>query len=270
MRLLALFLTAALMACVGPRHAYACTDNFCLGGGVEVKSNFAVSATYREKAMPGVRVQIRVISEKNAEVWFSGTTDGHGLVHINNLPAGEYRVSTDFLGVSAGDRCFQVLTKPRKPKSKLNFEWGDSAISTQAVAGTLTIYKPGSGSFMERLKHQTREPGAGIPMELTSIRTMEKYQFTSGSDGSFSFPSLPEDTYVLHIGNSTSVPRDGIDESFDVNRSVLAERPALPYLRCSTERLSGPLFFDSEPYSLNATATPSRSGMMVVYQSGEA
>lgn len=230
MKRMLLLLTAASSIFLMPQLASACTDSMCLAGGIEVQTTFVVSVTYNESPLAGVSVQIRSNAQENPKVWFSGKTDKSGLVAVENLRPGEYWISTEFLGVSAGQHCFQVRSRAKKPKSRLDFEWGEWAISTRAVAGSLTVYRPGSGTnLMQRLIHQTRESGAAISMSLIDIENNETYQATTSSDGSFAFPGIPEGTYVLHIGDSGTAQQNALDESYEVielsssgNRSYLA------------------------------------------------
>lgn len=197
--------------------AFGCTEAACLGGGVEVQSNFVVAITYRDRALAGVKVEVTSGSRQSAKMWSSGRTNGQGLAHITALPAGEYWIATDFLGVSAGEYCFHIPSKPEHAISRLDFDWGEWAIAAKAIAGNLTVYRPGPGANgIQKLLHQTKQTAADIPMTLTNIKTSETYQFTSGSDGSFAFPSALAGTYVLHIGSSESVQQNGIGESYEV------------------------------------------------------
>jgi hypothetical protein len=219
MRLSVLLFAVACMVGVNGSDSYACTESAsaCVGGGIEVKPNFVVSVSYDEKPLTGVVVKIRAATGDDPKTWFAGVTDRVGHVRVSDLPTGEYWISTKLLGISAGEYCFQVRSKAKKPAAKLEFEWGAWAISTQIVAGNLTVYRPNPGVVGgQKFFRQTKKAGAGIPMRLTNIKTDETYQFVSGSDGSFAFPSLPDGTYVLHIGDSEFAEQHGIDESYDV------------------------------------------------------
>jgi hypothetical protein len=124
MKLLVQLLAIACMVGVNSSGSYACTGNACIGGGVQVKPNFIVSVSHDEKPLAGVQVNIRAATGDDPKTWFASVTDGSGYVHADGLPPGEYWISRKFLGISAGEYCFQVRPKGQKPTGKLEFEWG--------------------------------------------------------------------------------------------------------------------------------------------------
>jgi hypothetical protein len=132
-------------------------------------------------------------------------TDTRGAVHVANLPPGHYWINASRLGFDAGDTCFHVNQRPKHPKGSFEFTWGDDAIQTRVVAGSLSATKPGPGkSPIDRIIHSVQAPVASAPMTLTNAFTQQQYTAATSSDGGFVFADVPASVYVLSIGNNRS------------------------------------------------------------------
>lgn len=72
------------------------------------------------------RCPVKVTAD--GEIRFSGLTAADGVVHIANLPPGEYWLDADFLRIDAGSECFHISAHTsRKAGHRANYEWGDLA-----------------------------------------------------------------------------------------------------------------------------------------------
>jgi hypothetical protein len=194
----------ALLSLPIPLHA--CSLVGCLGDGVELRRNFVVRVTHQGKPLAGVSVSIRPFNRMGDSKPLLLTTDSHGAARIANLPAGQYWLDSDLLGISAGGSCFHVAeTSSNKAKKRLNYEWGDLAQSTRQVEGALTESRPGEGGTpFQNLLHRVEAPIPGAKMKLTNPLNGAVYDTVSGADGHFSFGTVPNGTYVFHVESGSA------------------------------------------------------------------
>jgi hypothetical protein len=191
---------------------HACSMAGCLNQGIEMRSSFTVRVSHNGKPLPGVTVTVRAVMDPKTEskdespkLLITAKTDARGELHTVNLPPGNYWINASLLGFDAGDTCFHVNRRPQRPKGSFEFTWGDDAIQTLAVAGSLSATKPGPGkSPIERITHSVRGPVASAPMTLTNALTQQRYTAATSSDGGFVFADVPEGAYVLSIGDNRS------------------------------------------------------------------
>jgi hypothetical protein len=184
-------------AAVAPPSLVACSMAGCPGNGVELRSNFVVRVIHEDKPLPGVSVQI---TRHGVQV-FSGRTEADGAVHISSLPAGDYWLNAELLGISAAYTCFHVNSHAtRKARKKLKFEWGDMPYATRQIAGRLQISELGKeGTLVWRVQHRIDAPIRNASLILRSPINEAVYRTASDSDGDFSFAEIPAGIYVLHI-----------------------------------------------------------------------
>ncbi len=167
-----------------------------------MRGSFAVSVTHAGKPLQGVAVQVTLTGSPNAGV-FSGTTGADGIVKVADLPAGDYWISADLLGINAAYHCFYVGRRPtKKAKSKAEYEWGDSAISTRQVAGNLVGVQPGQGGTpLWNLVHPVEHSIDHALLELRHPTNGTAYKQVTDEQGRFAFEGVPNDTYVLHVSS---------------------------------------------------------------------
>src|SRR5690349_5317953 len=114
LRILVIHAVLALAA-VTPPSLVACSKVGCPGDGAELRSNFVVRIIHEDKPLSGVTV---LITNHGVQV-FSGRTEADGAVHISSLPAGDYWLNAELLGISAAYTCFHVNPHAsRKAKKK--------------------------------------------------------------------------------------------------------------------------------------------------------
>ncbi len=190
------------LAAVTPPSLVACSMAGCLGDGAELRSNFVVRIIHENKPLPGVTV---LITNHGVQV-FSGRTEADGAVHISSLPAGDYWLNAELLGISAAYTCFHVNSHAsRKAKKKLKFKWGDMPYATRQIAGRLQISELGKeGTLVWRVQHRIDAPIRNASLILRSPINETAYRTSSDSDGDFSFADIPAGIYVLHIEGGTT------------------------------------------------------------------
>jgi hypothetical protein len=226
-------------------RVHACSTVACLNNGVEMRNDFIVSVTHDEKPLARVRVEIRANTQDEPRVWFRSLTDESGTVSITNLAPGNYWISTDLLGISAGEQCFHVRERPKHPQVRLAYEWGEMAIGVRQIKGVLTGLQPGTGANrIQNSLHGVRVPLPGIGLRLQNPLTGETYSVTSNDMGAFAFESAPAGTYVLHVEGGTKLG-DSTLESTDllINLSPAAKLDALPLITSNT---CGGIYFELE------------------------
>ena len=127
-------------------------------------------------------------------------------MRISGLPAGDYWLSAELLGVSAAYTCFHVNSHAsRKARKKLKFEWGDMPYATPQIAGRLQISELGKeGTLVWRLQHRLDVPIRNASLILRSPVNEAAYRTASDIDGDFSFGEIPAGIYVVHIEGGTT------------------------------------------------------------------
>jgi hypothetical protein len=89
-----------------------------------MRRTFVVDVTYGGTPLPGVAVKVRGFGgEKNDSELFSSVTARNGRVIVGDLPPGNYWLHAEFLGISAGSRCFPVASSSsRSAKKQIAYE----------------------------------------------------------------------------------------------------------------------------------------------------
>lgn len=184
-----------------PGPTTACSMQGCLGNGIEMRANFSVRVLIDGKPLPGVTVEVTSFGSQNAEVVFLGTTNADGIARVRKLTPGTYWLHTDFLGVSAGERCFHVSAHASwKTKRKITYDWADSVPASRHLAGKLIDSQPGkSGKAVWDLIHRVDVPIKGARLILQDPLSGKITSTVSDDQGRFEFDSVPEGIYVLHI-----------------------------------------------------------------------
>jgi len=198
-----------------PTSSYACSFVSCLNKGVELRPEFVVRVTHGDKPLQGVSVRVSSAAEGNVNNLFSGVTAADGSVRVVSLPPGEYWLNAELLGIVAGTECFHVDPRPtRKGKKKVSYDWGDLAPATRQVAGRLIDSQPGQGEIpIWNQLHRVDTPISEARLRLQDPLTGAVYSTLSDSDGHFSFGSIPNGIYVLHIEGGTAPRGRGFDSS---------------------------------------------------------
>jgi hypothetical protein len=192
---------ALIVISILPATTLSCSMAGCAGDGAEMRQSFKVRVLHDDKPLPGVTVRIARTGEGGDEKFFLGTTDSNGLVHVTNLPSGNYWIFTDLLGISGGTQCFHVAEHSTSNALKsLKYDWGDMAPTTKSVQGTLVNSQPGqTGTPIERLVHRVYVPIPNAKLTLHDAHKGSAIATSTDDKGNFSYPGIPNGTYVLHI-----------------------------------------------------------------------
>jgi hypothetical protein len=183
-----------------PLRSPACSLAGCSGDGEEMGRDFVVLVTHQGRPLPGVSVWVTRFPGDDSKL-FLGATGTDGTTRITHALRGEYWLHTDLLGIGAGGGCFHVSSRPsKKARQIVSYAWGDLAPATNEMAGRLIDPQPGEGATLLRnvLNHVV-EPISGARLKLQNALTAEVYTTISNPDGGFSFGSIPNGTYVLHV-----------------------------------------------------------------------
>jgi hypothetical protein len=188
----------------------ACSLVSCIDRGVEIRGNFVVQVKHDGKPLPGVKIEIK--TNRDA-VEFTGLTGPDGKTTITKLPPGEYWLSVEFLGISAGYHCFHINRQPsKKAKRVMKYEWGDLAPGMRRVAGSIIDSQPGGGGTpLWNLTHRVTVPIAGAVLRLRNAISGQVFARISDEHGGFEFDSIPNGTYVLHESGATGRAYDPTD-----------------------------------------------------------
>lgn len=201
-----LFATGALIALLAfPVSSAACSLISCNDKGLEVRRDFVVKVTHGGKPLPGVNVQVTRHATERGNELFSGKTAADGTVRIANLQPGEFWLSSELLGITAGTECFHVgLAPSRKAKKTVTYEWGDLAPATLQIAGKLVDSEPAHGDNpIWNLVHRVDVPISEAKLKLQNPLTGAAYTSLTDLDGRFSFGPIPNGIYVVHIDGET-------------------------------------------------------------------
>jgi hypothetical protein len=180
--------------------AQACSLASCVDGGTEMDANFVVMVHHDGKPLAGVTVEI-ISYDGDTIHTQSFTTTSDGTARITILPAGEYWLRAELLGISAAYECFHVAQQPSgSAQSRLEYEWGDHAKPTSRVAGKLMDIQPGTGGTpIWNLIHPVSVPISRARLRLQNAITGESFYVSSDPEGKFEFGLVPAGTYVLHV-----------------------------------------------------------------------
>jgi len=189
-----------------------------------MKPNFAVSVRHDGRPLTGVAVEISTDRNNDNTKAFSAVTATDGIVHVSNLPPGDYWISADLLGINAAYQCFHVSNAPsRQAKRALKYEWGDLAPAMRRVAGRLIDSQPSKGgSPIWNIIHRVEIPITSASLILRNPLTVTAYRSSSNESGGFSFDDVPSGTYVLHIEGGSAGERsyDATDLLLKVSRKA--------------------------------------------------
>lgn len=210
--------------------ARACSAAGCLDGGVEMRRDFTVRIRNADKAIEGASVEVIGPQGSNTSKKFTVNTDKNGVARVIRLMPGEYWLNAAYLEIGAAYHCFHVNERPsRKAKRSLSYDWGDAAVVTNRVAGSLQDSQPGGGgSPLWNLTHRVDVPIVGASLKLQNAATKIVVHSTSGANGAFAFEGIANGTYVLHIDAGEVGPDRGYEASHHlINVKSMAKRSSL-------------------------------------------
>jgi hypothetical protein len=196
-----------------PTSSAACSMYGCSPSETELRSNFAVRVSHEDKPLTGVTVKLTRSDGTRVVELISQETDASGSVKISKLPPGDYWLSADLFGISAGMRCFHVAaTSSWKARKQINFEWGDEAPAAREAAGKLVHTQAGHGDTpLWNITHPVHVPIGETRLSLRTPQSGTSYTTTSDKDGQFTFGEIPDGLYVLRIEASATTSDKGIE-----------------------------------------------------------
>ena len=165
-----------------------------------MRSKFSVHVTIEGQPLQGVTVRVTYMEEGKTGDAFLGKTGTQGIALVA-LPAGNYWLETELLGVSAGAECFHVAKNSSwKATRRVTYEWAEMVPATRHLSGRFVDSQPGHGeSALLNMLHRVDVPVPGATIRLQDPLTGKVIDTVSNGDGSFKFDSVPEGIYVLHI-----------------------------------------------------------------------
>lgn len=183
--------------------ALACSAASCADHGVAMARTFVVDVTFDGRPLRGVNVKVTNQADK---VRFSGATETDGTVRVANLPAGDYWIDIEMLGIGAAHHCFHVAKATFEGQNRVTYQWGDSPESSQIMAGRIVDPRPGmGGNVIWNITHPVDDPIAGANLTLHNPVTGETFTTQSDRNGSFGFDGVSQTTYVLHVEGGKDV-----------------------------------------------------------------
>lgn len=222
--------------------ALPCSVIGCIDHGPEFARNFVLRVRHQGKPLGGVRVDI------TGRLNTGQLTGPDGQARFTNLPAGDYWLRTDLLGISAGEQCFHVSdTRNRRAKHAIDYTWGDEPYATRQVSGVILDSQPGTGgNAIWNVTHRVRVPMVNVKLSLTNPVSRQALYDRSRADGSFSFDQVPEGVYVLHIERG-NVGREFSAANLLIRISMRSPREKLVLLRAETGCGGETVEFDDRP-----------------------
>ena len=201
------WLFVLVMGLAIPRPSVGCSVAGCVGNGVEMRRDFAVKVSHDGRPLQGVSVWVTRTTGGETSNVPPLVTASDGLVRVRDLPPGEYWLSTDLLGISAGIQCFQVKAhSTRKARKALNYDWGDLSPATKLIAGKLITSGPGQGGTpLWNELHRVELPIADAKFKLEDPVSRSAFNTQSDANGHFEFGAVPEGIYVLHVSGGKTV-----------------------------------------------------------------
>jgi hypothetical protein len=206
LRTLALAGVAGALLMLVPSTSLACSAVACIDNGPEFRPTFEVAVRHDGRPFRGATVEILSYAEGKPSTRFSGVTTSNGVVRFRDLPAGKYWLNTELMGVTAAYHCFHIAQRSsRIAKVRVTYEWGNFALATRQVTGSLIDSQPGTGeSPLWNLVHRRNLPIVGATLKLQDAFTGRVFISTSDMDGAFGFDTIPEGLYVLRVEGGRS------------------------------------------------------------------
>jgi hypothetical protein len=203
-------------------------------------SNFAVSVSFRETSISGVKVSL--VSE-NAEAWgggrivATGETDSSGDAHFFAIPPGLYRAHVDE-GLLASTADIEVEAA-NTSADEVVIEWPSAPIVTRSLRGLLTSWQKSSPQ-----NRSERLPLQNVLVQLLDLRTAKLLATThSGADGHYEFP-VRDGLYVVRVSRGEDPSSYAYDVAIEVASS--AGREYMPALEVDRGCGSGLLLLADE------------------------
>src|SRR6266436_2556081 len=179
----------------------ACSVSACMPSQSELRPNLVVKISHDNR--PLARGTVKLVSNDGTRIveLLSKETDDGGSVHISELPPGDYWLSADLLGISAGTRCFHVApTSSRKASGQISFDWGDAAPAAREAAGKLVHLQAGHrDNPIWNITNRVQVPISNARLSLRAPQSDAFYSTTSDNDGHFTFGEIPDGLYVLRV-----------------------------------------------------------------------
>ena len=195
-----------------PTSSAACSMFACSPSETELRPNFEVKISHEDRPLARVTVKLTRNDGSRLVELLSQETDANGSVHISKLQPGDYWLSADLLGISAGTRCFHVApTSSRKATKQISFDWGDEPATARQAAGKLVHTQAGHGDNpIWNITHPVQVPISNARLSLRAPQSDAFYSTTSDNDGHFTFGEIPEGIYVLRVEEGTASGGRGI------------------------------------------------------------
>jgi len=189
-----------------PCPLLACSAVSCINGGPEFRRDFTVVLKHEGKPLQGASVEVTYNTERSVAVRFYGVAGSDGTVRITGLAPGEYWLNAELLGISAAYHCFHVSQRTSgNAKHRMTYKWGNFAVATRRVAGTLMDSQPGTGGTpVWNLVHRLSLPISGSKLILQNPFTGAVFSANSDRAGAFAFDDIPSGLYVLHVEGGRS------------------------------------------------------------------
>jgi|SRR5580692_8931249 hypothetical protein len=208
-----------------PTSSAACSMYGCSPSETELRSNFSVRISHANKPLPGVTVKLTRSDGTRVVELLSQETDASGSIKISKIPPGDYWLSADLFGISAGERCFHVVAASSwKARKQINFEWGNKAPATREAAGKLVHTQGGQGdSPLWNITHPAQMPISNARLSLRAPLSDASFSTASDKDGHFTFGEIPDGLYVLRVEASATANGGSIEPAnllFRVSRSA--------------------------------------------------
>lgn len=219
----------ALLLSLSAVPAAACSIAGCINHGIELNQTFEVVFTHEGRTLQGVTVKV---TDAAAKLRFSSVTPAKGLPLVVTLPAGDYWLDANFLGIGAAYECFHVATRSsRHAKRRMSYEWGTFASATRHIAGKLIDSQNATGgSPIWNATHRVDVPITAARLTLENAVTRQVYSTVSDQTGEFAFNEALAGTYALHIEGGSS-GRDYDASDLLIQLSPSANRDAIDLIR---------------------------------------
>lgn len=211
--------------CGGRIHCVACAEPFSSvfranvpGQWQRARPTFSVRVTHDKKPLSGATVTLHGWTPVGTEVESVIVTDSNGIARVAGVQPGNYGMTAKFLGIGAWSDCFHVNSNSSiLATRRLTIEWGQFPnLSSGQLDGTLVESRPpATGTPLWRASHRAEVALDGVHLNATNVETRAVASATSGVDGTFTFGSLPDGDWVLHIDDSDSI--SGYNLLFRVN-----------------------------------------------------
>lgn len=174
--------------------------------------------SYREQPITGLKIILSVVSgeagQNVGEVIATASTDTNGTAHFFAVPSGVYRAHVEKALLAESREIHVQADDPSE--DKIYLEWPNSPIVTGNLRGRIFSWQKSTPQNRAELL-----PHKSVFVQLLDLRSGKPLASVhTDSEGYYEFPSYPDGSYVMRVGEHSDPSINSYDNAVEVARDV--------------------------------------------------